>query len=143
MDNVIVAKVSVLLQEAIVKKEIDSTSAMVIVAKGMELMETFPNMTGSQKKDLLVKVIERVAAGKDGIIGNEDDIIPKECVEALKLMLEKDLIGSVVSVIADAARGKFNLNKTVAVAQEVKKVCLPACLTFFSRGKKYTVKEKK
>lgn len=141
MDSVIVAKVAVLLQEAIVKKEVDASSAMVVVAKGMELMETFPNMTGPQKKDLLVKVIERVAAGKDGIIGNEDDIIPKECVEALKVMMEKDLLGSVVSVISDAARGKFNLNKTVAVAVEVKKVCLPSCLALFSRGKKYAVKK--
>ena len=143
MDNVIVAKVAVFLQEAILKKEIDATSPMRIVAKGMEFMETFPNMTGIQKKDLLIKVLGRVAAGKDGIVGNADDIIPKECMEGLTYMLEKNLVGSVVSVISDAAHGKFNLNKTLVVAQDVKKVCLPSCLALFSKKDKYVVQKKK
>lgn len=142
MDNIVVAKVALMLQESILKKEINGSSPMVIVTKGMELMETFPNMTGPQKKDLLVKVIQRVAAGKDGVVGTEDDIIPKECVEALQTMLDKNLLEGVVGVISDAARGKFNLNKTVEVAQEVQKVCLPACLALFSRKSKYVAKGK-
>lgn len=142
MDNIVVAKVALLLQESILKKEINGASPMTIVTKGMELMETFPNMSGAQKKELLTKVIERVAAGKDGIVGTDDDIIPKECVEALKLMLEKQLLEGIVSVISDAARGKFNLNKAMVVTEDVKKICLPACFALFSRKSKYVAKGK-
>jgi len=142
MDNIVIAKISLLLQESILKKEIDGGSAMMIITKGMELMQTFPNMTGTQKKEVLIKVIQRLAAGKDGIVGNEDDIIPKECVEALQIFLEKNLLEGIVGVISDAARGKFNLQTTVAVAEDVKKVCLPMCLSFFSPKKKYVAKGK-
>lgn len=142
MDNIVVAKVALLLQESILKKEIDGKSPMVIITKGMELMETFPNMKGPEKKDLLIKVIQRISAGKDGIVGTEDDIIPKECVDALQTILDKNLLEGVVGVISDAARGKFNLNKAMVVTEDVKKVCLPACLALFSRKSKYVAKGK-
>lgn len=134
MDKVIASKIAILLQEGILKGEISKDSPMKLIAKGMEILETFPNMKGEEKKALLVKVIEKIAAGADGVVGTEDDIIPASVVESLKTILEKDLIGDIVQVIAGAARGEFNLQQAKLVAVEtanVAKSCVPtlmACL---------------
>lgn len=131
MDKVIASKIAILLQEGILKGEISKDSPMKLIAKGMEILETFPNMKGEEKKVLLVKVIEKIAAGADGIAGTEDDIIPASVVEALKTILEKDLIGDIVQVIAGAARGEFNLQQAKLVAVEtanVAKSCVPALM---------------
>lgn len=135
MDNLVVGKVTLALQEAILKKELEATSATGIIAKGMELMQTFPNMSGDQKKKLLVQVIEKLAAGQDGIVGTSDDIIPAACVESLKTFLEKDLLGDVINVVLDASRGKFNLQKATETAEKVKKACFPFLTALFKKSK--------
>ena len=132
MDKVIASKIAILLQEGILKGEISKDSPMKLIAKGMEMLETFPNMKGEEKKALLVKVIEKIAAGADGIAGTDDDIIPVAVVDALKTMLEKDLVGDIIQVIASAARGEFNLQQAKLVAVEtanVAKSCVPALMT--------------
>ena len=132
MDKVIASKIAILLQEGILKGEISKDSPMKLIAKGMEMLETFPNMKGEEKKALLVKVIEKIAAGADGIAGTDDDIIPQAVVESLKVMLEKDLVGDIIQVIASAARGEFNLQQAKLVAVEtatVAKSCIPALMT--------------
>lgn len=135
MEQINIAKVSLMLQEAIVKKEVDASSAMVLIAKGMEIMETYKDLQGNQKKELLVKVMEKVASGSDGIVGTEDDLIPKETVDTLKSLLTQNLLGQVMSIVKDAARGKFNLQATISVATEVKKKCLPGLLACFKKVK--------
>jgi len=132
MDKVIASKIAILLQEGILKGEISKDSPMKLIAKGMEMLETFPNMKGEEKKALLVKVIEKIAAGADGVSGTEDDIIPAAVVESLKIMLEKDLVGDIIQVISSAARGEFNLQQATQVAVEtanVAKTCIPALMT--------------
>lgn len=131
MDGLIASKIAILVQEGILKGDISKTSPTQLIAKGMEIMETFPNMNGSQKKQLLVKVVEKVAAGADGIAGTEDDIIPKSVVDALKTLLEKNLVEDIVQVMLSAAKGEFNLEKNKEVAVElvaVTKSCIPVFL---------------
>lgn len=136
MDKLIASKIAILLQEGILKGEIAKDSPMKLIAKGMELLETFPNMKGEEKKDLLIKVIEKIAAGADGVVGTDDDIIPAAVVEALKTMLEKDLIGDIIQVISSAARGEFNIQQATLVAVETANVarsCIPALITCFKK----------
>jgi len=131
MDSLIASKIALLLQEGILKGEIAKDSPTKLIAKGMEIMESFSNMSGDQKKKMLIRVIEKIAAGSDGIVGTEDDIIPKEVVESLKLLLEKDLIGDIVQVVMGAAKGEFNLEKSKEAAVElvaVTKSCIPVFL---------------
>lgn len=128
MDALIASKIALVLQEGILKGEIAKDSPTKLIAKGMEIMETFSNMNGNEKKKMLIRVIEKLAAGSDGIVGTEDDIIPKEVVESLKILLEKDLINDIVQVVMGAAKGEFNLQQTKEVAVEmvaVTKSCLP------------------
>ena len=136
MDSLIASKIAIMLQESILNGEIVKDSPMKILTKGIEIMESFPNMSGEQRKIMLIKVVEKIAAGADGIAGTEDDIIPVNVVTSLKLLLEKDLIGDIVEVITSAAKGEFNINKAKESAievVEVTKVCCPSFLSKFTK----------
>lgn len=133
MDQLLSSKLSIMLLETVVNKQIPANSAMSIIAKGMELMETFPNMNGEQKQSLLMSVIEKVAAGSDGILGTADDILSKETVETLRLILEKNLLTDITHLISDTAKGKFNINKAIQVAQTANTICLPLLSKCFKK----------
>lgn len=133
MDQLLSSKLSIMLLETVVNKQIPANSAMSIIAKGMELMETFPNMNGQQKQSLLMSVIEKVAAGSDGILGTADDILSKETVETLRLVLEKNLLADITHLITDTAKGKFNINKTIELAQTAHTICFPLLSQCFKK----------
>lgn len=132
LDSLLTNKITILLLEAITDKQIDKISAFSFIAKGMEIMDTFPNLTGEEKKNMLLNVIKKVAAGADGILGTDDDILPKECVETLQFILNKNLAEDIIKVIADTAHGRFNINKTMEVAKETASACLPLIQKCFS-----------
>ncbi|MGA0214589.1 MAG: hypothetical protein ACO3IY_03495 [Pelagibacteraceae bacterium] len=136
MDSIIVDKVTVFLKEGILKGDVAKDSPMKLIAKGMEIMETFPNLKGAEKEKLLIKVIEKIAAGADGIVGTDDDIIPAPVVEGLKTILEKDLVGDVANVIKSAFKGEFKFNQAVEVAKDLSKVgktCIPSLIKCFKK----------
>lgn len=134
LDSLVTNKVTIILLESISNNQLSQVSAMNVIAKGMEIMETFPNLSSADKKCLLLKVIHKVAAGADGILGTEDDLLPKECMDTLKIILENNLADGIISIIADTAHGKFNINKVIGVGKDL----APACLPLFSKclGKK-------
>jgi hypothetical protein len=111
LDPLIFRSLYVSLTKSIQTKQVDAFSAMTIIAKGMELLESFKELSGQQKKEYIVAVVEDIAKGADGISGTDDDLLPPGTIKALHLLVKEDLIGSIVSTISDAAKGKFDLNK--------------------------------
>lgn len=92
----------------------------------MEIMQQYPSLNESEKRALLFQVLKQVAAGKDGVEGTADDIIDAKIVAQLKYMLENNIVQDVMSVVTDAAHGKFDIVKTGGFLQK----CLPllSCL---------------
>lgn len=111
------------LQAFVVQSGVVPTPA-ALIAKGMEIVQKqCKDMLGSDKKQLLLMVFEKVAAGKDGVVGTSDDVLPPQVVEIVKMLLEKNLVGDMIDVISAAANGKFELQPAVQVAQG----CFAAC----------------
>lgn len=52
-----------------------------------------------QKPELIVPVLEKIAAGADGISGTEDDIVSPEIVQAVKSLLDLDVVQHIASEI--------------------------------------------
>lgn len=132
IESILTNKITILLLEAVAENP--NLSAMTVIAKGMEIMDTFPNLTGQEKKDRLMKVIYKVAAGKDGVLGTDDDILPKECIDMLQTILEKNLLEDTIKIISDTANGKFNIHNAMAVAQTAGQACLPILSKCFSKS---------
>lgn len=123
----LIAKLALSLQESIVKKEFEGKSPLLIITKGMELLSDVPQLMGTTKKTILIQIIERIASGKDGIIGTDDDILSKEYVDKLRLLLENNIIDGIIDIVVDAAKGKFNIGKAATLAQNT----YPTCLKMF------------
>lgn len=85
--------------------------------------ETWASVKGAAKKDMLLQALDKVANGKDGVAGTEDDVLPAAFVDAVKLMLERNLVSQMIDVIADAAKGRFD-------APKAKEVVVHGCIPF-------------
>lgn len=123
------------LTSAIKSNKMDVSSPFSIVAKGMEIVNQFPSMNGNEKKAMLMKVLRQIAAGKDGIEGTADDLLPAKTLDAIQLMLEKDLISDFANVASDIAKGKVNLQKVIETAKTSVPLFI-ACLGPLLAGKK-------
>lgn len=127
-------EVSLEIRKAIESKQININSAMAIVKKGMELMDKYKQLSGKEKKDLLIKVLENISAGNDGIIGTDDDILPPDTVASIKTILEGKLVEDIIDTIVSVARGDIDLHKIGKVTQQSATVVkgfirfCPACI---------------
>jgi hypothetical protein len=104
----------------VLSKSVDTSSAMALIAKGMEIVERYPGLSSVQKKECLIAAIQTVAVGADGIAGTDDDLIPKRTVDALNLMLRENLVEQTVDAFIAISKGQF----TIQHAEEVGKSCL-------------------
>jgi hypothetical protein len=116
------------LQDMLLNHPEVSNPAM-LVARGMEFIQKFPQLTGPEKKAALIKAFETIAAGKDGTANTNDDVIPAQTVKRIKDLLENDMIGHIIEVIIASAKGKFDLKKGVEKA----KGCFASVAAFFKR----------
>lgn len=96
-----------------------NVSAVSLIAKGMEILQQYPMLNESEKKVMLFQVLKTIAAGKDGVQGTADDVIDSKTLAQLQFMLENNIVQDMVSVIQDAAAGKFNITKAKSVASKV------------------------
>lgn len=121
------------------RKEIESRADLLknplnIVAVGMELMNSYPRLSGSEKKMALIQALSTIADGADGIAGTEDDVIPKPMMDTIKALIEGKLIHHVVNLIADVSKGRFDLGQAVETAKEAQDAC-GGCFALLSSAK--------
>lgn len=84
-----------------------------IITVCMELVEKYPNLVGQEKSDLVIKVLEEIAKGPDGILGSSDDIIPANIIEILKTVLSLGIVQNIIDQIIRATKGQLTLNNAV------------------------------
>jgi len=128
MNAVVLASLVTSLQDALQNKTVNANSAMAIIGKGMELMGQFETLSGPEKKKYLIKAIEMVARGKDGVFGTDDDLIPENTAKTLMMLLEQNLVEDTIHLVADAATGKLKIGQL----QKVGKNCFMVCMSFLN-----------
>lgn len=84
-------------------------NAFSFIKTGMELVSNIASLSGEERKECLIMALELVAKGKDGIAGNEDDLLAPETVHMLEIMIKNNIIGPLVEVLLDAAKGRMNI----------------------------------
>jgi hypothetical protein len=78
----------------------------------MELVETLKLLnTKLNKKDIVIRVLERIAKGVDGVQGNTDDIISQHTMTTIKMLLDNSLAESFINAIIKATKKKVKINK--------------------------------
>lgn len=118
-------EVSLAIRKAIETKTLNAASAMTIIHKGMELLNAFPTVSGTEKKRILVSVLEQVSAGSDGILGTADDLLPEATLKSIKVMLEGDLVGDIVDTFVAITKGApVDTQKLVSIGMRLKTVAM-------------------
>ena len=108
------------LREAAASRTDLAANPMNIIGIGMEFMKRYPTLSGNEKKALLVKALTSFAAGEDGILGTSDDKVPKSVVDVVAALVQGNLINDVISLVADASKGRFNTAKAIEVTKQAK-----------------------
>lgn len=96
-----------------------------IVAIGMEAMNAYKNLSGTEKKALLVRALTIIANGADGIPGTSDDVISPHLLNTIRTVIEGNMLDNMINIIADASKGRFDIGKGVAIAKETCYGCFP------------------
>lgn len=110
------------------------SNPMNIVGVGMAIMNKHENLSGSDKKALLVKALTSLASGPDGVLGTADDRIPKPIVDTIVSLIEGKLINSVLDLAVGISKGRFDLQQAVAVAKEAKETFTGCFLFLKAKG---------
>ena len=98
---------------AISTKTVTISSPYEIIVTGMTILETYPTLTGEQKQTMLVQALNALAKGPDEC-GATSGVIPDSIIKALDIMIENNLAQSVITIISDASKGRYDINLTVS-----------------------------
>jgi hypothetical protein len=82
-----------------------------LVSLVMQTVEDIKDMSGKEKRMVVVNIMAEIAKGADGVAGTSDDLLPHKVVLAIKAMIEHDVLNSTIDIIVDATKGKLNINK--------------------------------
>jgi len=96
-------------------KQIDASNWMLLVTIGMQAVETVPSLSGTDKKDLLIKAINLIISD----LNLDDALVP----------IIQNTVSGLIDTVASAAKGEFDINKVVV---KVKKGCF-SCFSRFSK----------
>ncbi len=58
-----------------------------------------------QDNDSVVRFIEIIAAGNDGIAGTQDDLVPVEIVNTVKMLIQHDIVREIAEEVTIASKG--------------------------------------
>ena len=89
------------------------SNAPAIIVKGMELLEKIKEISGAEKVQYLAEAVGNLT--KAGLLSDQQEL-------AVRVLLQDNLLQDLVSVIADASKGRFDINKIVEVVEEGKVV---------------------
>lgn len=90
------------LSEALLKKEVTLTP-LPIIKYLMKILDVDNMLTGSEKRNLVVEVLSYICAGKDGISGTADDLIPPNILEGIIALITSGVIDEVITLIHTVA----------------------------------------
>ena len=119
--NTVGARVAVvfMLTEMIKQREIEANNIFTLIKQIVKIIDetnksSKTKLSKSEKHDIVMSIVLDVAKGKDGILGTQDDIIPANVIEEIKIMKNTTLLSDCISLINDAmSKKKFNITKCV------------------------------
>jgi hypothetical protein len=90
------------VRDAIIENDIP-IAPMAMIKYIMQLVDVDKTMSGLEKKELVIKVLDHVCAGKDGIMGTDDDLIPESIVDGIGALLRSGVIDEVITLLHTVA----------------------------------------
>ena len=115
-------------------ENVEINDAIDLLRSLIFIIEDFGHFSGFEKKELVIKLLEDIAAGNDGILNTDDDVIPSYILKSLKLLIESDLVSSTIDLICEVTHTKkccsliCYLRQLFCCFSCCFSCCLPRCL---------------
>ena len=119
------ASLSLELNNIIAARKINLDNPIQIIIEGMQILDKFKDLPGLEKREVLIKALETISVGTDGIEGTYDDLININVVNSIRVLLKENLLANVITVIADATKGIYDINKLQDVETSCFRLCFP------------------
>ncbi len=95
------------IADVVKTKKFEVNDAMTLVVVGIQILSKSQHLTGKQKREVLVTVLEDIAKGADGKFGTADDVIPESVWTQVEVLLNSNLLHSVINVCYSLLTGRF------------------------------------
>ena len=95
------------VHEKLGMKDLMTEEAMQVVWNSMEVVDTYKELPGSQKKAVVMKVVRRVI-----------DELPEGNTKKALLFIHENVLSPIIDGVVDFVKGKFDLNKDGKVTKD-------------------------
>lgn len=88
------------------KDDVKIDNTLDIIKSLWFIVNGFINLTQDEKKTIVIHTLNDIAAGKDGILNTEDDIIEPHILYGLNMLIKCDMITSTIDLICEVSQIK-------------------------------------
>jgi hypothetical protein len=108
-DKIINKIVEELFSKSTVIKVASAYDIIIMIMELVEVIKLFN--TTLNKKDIVLRVLDRISKGIDGIEGTKDDVINKDTMKTIRMLIDNSLAEKFIDAIVNATKKKIKLNK--------------------------------
>ena len=99
--------------ETIKNRSITFNSSIDLIKLCMEEVEKIENLNGYDKKEYVIKTLNEIAKGNDGILGTNDDLIPIYILAPLNFLIKNNILSDIIETVIKATQGELDINKKI------------------------------
>lgn len=93
----------------ITKNNIELNNGVDVIKSLVYVTDGFIKLTKEEKKQIIIKTLEDITAGEDGILNTEDDLLSPSVLEGLELLIKSDMIVSTIDLVFEAMHAKIGV----------------------------------
>jgi hypothetical protein len=96
----------------------------------------FDSMTLEEKKNIMLETLEAIVVGKDGVLFTQDDLLPRNVIEGLQILIKSNMLFSILDLL-------YELTQAQSVTSLVTKLVSSLFSRLFWRREIKMLEEKK
>jgi hypothetical protein len=91
---------------AINKKKITIDNAFDLVKAIFNIVNNFGDMGLEEKKRVVIETLEDIVAGQDGILYTQDDLVSREVLEGLEILISSSFVFATIDLVYELSQAK-------------------------------------
>lgn len=96
MASILVQSIALATGAELARATTGKVTPMRVITAAMTILDTYKNLRGRQKRELLVEVIDMLSNNVDGVDGTADDLVPPAVASVLRDLVRSDTVGEIV-----------------------------------------------
>lgn len=82
----------------IMHKKLEVSRPISMIKYLVTVVEKIPDISGKNKKEMVIEIAKTICSGKDGVLGTEDDIFPSSLVNGLEALIKSGVLDDIIDL---------------------------------------------